>query len=511
MGAEDDRKHGLMTDSGTRTILTTEETGSSGIFSQNAAGKYGGKERYQRRIFLVLVLVSFLAIGIFNHLTPMFSDDYTYGAEVRQAQNLMELVQQEYHQYLTWNGRSVVHLLLRISLSLPETVFKTANSAAFVILTLLIYANIRGKRTCDSRILLFATLLVWLFGVDFAQTVLWQTGACNYLWGTTLILGMLTLSREEYHRRNSGKAQNIQKPGLVLTKAVLFALYGLVAGWCNENTSGALVLVLLVLNGSLWFRHHRFSAPLLGGLAGSCVGFSFMILAPGNAGRATYSEENYSGLAGYAARFEKLVVVIEEYFFPLLCLFVALLVIRLLQLRQQERKERWQVVRRPFAWVLLSLVTSFALVLAPSPMPRANFGAGIFLIIGICQITVDVVNAERRENTAIWVRSAVYSLLAVLCLHFVFVYVEDGTNLFRIHRDCMERVAYINEQKAAGSDSVTVAQVHPAFYNRYSAIDIMDLKEDPAYWTNVGFEQYFGIREIRAVPYDEWSADYKGQ
>lgn len=450
---------------------------------------------------------SFLLILLFNYWTPMFSDDYTYGAEVHQAGSLADLIRQEHEQYMTWNGRSVVHLLLRISLAMPEILFKIVNSLAFVALTFLIYANVEGKKTCDSRLLVLITLLVWLFGVDFAQTVLWQTGACNYLWGMVLILSMLTLGRREY-KRTAGGGRNQSKVLLTILKAALLCLLGVIAGWCNENTSGALVLVLLGLNLSLWIRKRQFSLPLTVGLAGSVIGLYLMVSAPGNANRAQYAEENYSGLAAYVARFEKIVVVMEQYFFVLLGAFSVLLVIRLLQERAGGSKERLRQVQRPLSWLVLSLITSYALVLTPSAMPRAHFGAGIFLILGICQLAVDVVRAE-SETSSFLGRALVYAAFSVLCLRFLFVYIEDGTNLFRIHRDCTERVDYIIAQKATGAESITVAQVHPAFYNTYSAIEIMDLKEDPTYWTNVGFEQYYEVEEIIAVPYDEWATSRK--
>ncbi|MDD6362356.1 MAG: hypothetical protein PUG18_03720, partial [Lachnospiraceae bacterium] len=50
---------------------------------------------------------------------------------------------------------------------------------------------------------------------------------------------------------------------------------------------------------------------------------------------------------------------------------------------------------------------------------------------------------------------------------------------------------------------ITVAQVHKDFYNEYSALPEMELTEDPAYWTNVGYEEYYGVSSIRAIPYDD--------
>ena len=140
----------------------------------------------------LIALFSFVAIFIFNYFTPFLSDDYGYAAQARTARGLTDLIAQEYHQYMTWIGRSVAHLILRISLRLPLILFKTANSIVFVLLSFLIYLQISHRKKYDPIVFLLIQLSLWLFTVDFRQTVLWQTGACNYLWTTTIILAMMT-------------------------------------------------------------------------------------------------------------------------------------------------------------------------------------------------------------------------------------------------------------------------------------------------------------------------------
>ena len=61
----------------------------------------------------LIALFSFVAIFIFNYFTPFLSDDYGYAAQARTARGLTDLIAQEYHQYMTWIGRSVAHLILQ--------------------------------------------------------------------------------------------------------------------------------------------------------------------------------------------------------------------------------------------------------------------------------------------------------------------------------------------------------------------------------------------------------------
>ena len=43
---------------------------------------------------------------------------------------------------------------------------------------------------------LMINLLIWLFVPTFGQTILWETGAANYLWGGIIIISFLSM----YHR-----------------------------------------------------------------------------------------------------------------------------------------------------------------------------------------------------------------------------------------------------------------------------------------------------------------------
>ena len=191
----------------------------------------------------LIALFSFVAIFIFNYFTPFLSDDYGYAAQARTARGLTDLIAQEYHQYMTWIGRSVAHLILRISLRLPLILFKTANSIVFVLLSFLIYLQIPHRKKYDPIVFLLIQLSLWLFTVDFRQTVLWQTGACNYLWTTTIILAMMTTMPS--FRRVIGAPQRKGWRGLLLL--ILLFVFGVVAGWCSENTSGACLVYILLL------------------------------------------------------------------------------------------------------------------------------------------------------------------------------------------------------------------------------------------------------------------------
>ncbi len=478
---------------------------------QHSAGREQRQDQERRWVLLILFL-SFAAVLVLNIFTPMLSDDYAYAMDVREATSLRDLIVQEYHQYMTWNGRSVAHLLLRIFLFLPSPVFKVANSLAFAALSYVLARLASPDTRCSWPTLLLVQLGLWLYAVDFAETVLWEDGACNYLWGALIIFTFLLLQRRILERsgsslRGAGINRASRKSGsgrrsdsgrnradaVSIAQAAGLLLLGIVAGWCNENTSGGCLLALLLMLAVRKRRGAQVPIPFLAGLAGNAAGLAILVLSPGARLRASYAtDENYSGFLGLLARFQKITLTIREYYGVLLAV---LLVIAVVLWVQNNRRGLEQTAFCGFLFV----VTSYALIAARQTQPRAFFGAGLFLMIGIAGGIREIL--EEREKV---LQAACWSLLWVLLLQFLFVYADNATNVGRIWRDERNRVAYIKEQAAQGATDLTVPMVHTDFYNEYSAIEKMEMTEDPEYWINVFYEEYYGIASIRAIPYEEW-------
>lgn len=454
---------------------------------------HAGTERRQdqeQKVVLLILFLSFSAVLILNFFTPMLSDDYAYAMDVQKAASLRDLVVQEYHQYMTWNGRSVAHLLLRIFLFLPAPVFKVANSLAFAALSYVLARLASPGTRCSRYTLLLVQLGLWLYAVDFAETVLWEDGACNYLWGALIIFTFLLVQQRGLERAENGSRSG--RGRLALQTGALLLL-GTAAGWCNENTSGGCLLALLIAAAVRKRRGARVPLPFLAGLAGNAAGLALMVLSPGERLRASYAtDENYSGLLGLLARFQKITLTIREYYGVLL----AVLLVTAVVLRVQNNRRGW---KRTVLCGFLFLATSYALIAARQTQPRAFFGAGLFLLIGIAGGIREI-----RKDQEKLIQAACRSLLWVLLLQFVFVYADNATNVGRIWRDERNRVAYIREQAALGSSELTVPMVHTDFYNDYSAIEKMEMTDDPDYWINVFYEEYYGIASIRAIPYEEW-------
>ncbi len=232
---------------------------------------------------------------------------------------------------------------------------------------------------------------------------------------------------------------------------------------------------------------------MVSALAGNLTGFLFMVLAPGNANRMQYMEEEHTGLFAVISRWQKCNLAIRDHFFVLIGIaVVAFILIRL-------QKAKWEKSRNMLIYFFVFTATCYALVLAPEPMGRAYFGAGIFLMVSCVQGIVDVSDMD------LYLKALKYSAVSLLTLYFLFDYMDCGANLMRIYRESMERFAYIEEQKAAGSTDITIPLLRPAFQNKYSDAYNSDLSpEDSGYWVNVAYATYFHVDSISALPREEW-------
>ncbi|WP_146045272.1 MULTISPECIES: DUF3329 domain-containing protein [Lachnospiraceae] len=449
-------------------------------------------EKKKKLLFLMAIIVSWLLIFIFNVLTPMMSDDLFYSREVQMAGNFAEVVQQEYQQYMTWSGRSVCHLILRCFLMGNKMVFNIFNSLVFVGLALLIYLNIEGRKKNDIPVYLLTNLLIWMFGVVFRQTVLWETGACNYLWGSAIILAFLTL-----YRSCLKKSDRLKKR---VVWVVLLFITGIIAGWCNENTSGGGILMSLMLVVFWWYDNRDNKKPafyMVAGIVGQLTGFLFMIMAPGNVARVLVQEEEHTGLFALVSRFQKIILAIKNNFLILLIIILLLFIIVLYQ--KHNLKNLWKDCRNGILWLIAFLATCFALILTPEPMPRAYFGAGIFLIIAVVQFFVYV-----KENEIIF-RSLKTGMISVMCLIMFFTYMESGANLARIYREYHERDVYLTEQAENGVKDVTVPMLRPDFETKYSDGYNSDITASPEYWLNIAYATYYGFDSVSGVPREDWT------
>lgn len=469
-------------------------------------------EKHRKTFFVCLVLGILVAIGVYNFLTPHFTDDFSYYMEVQEANSFWDLLRQQQWEYMTRNCRAISQFNVRMFVSVDKWVFNIVNSVMFTSQILLIYTLAKGKKKYDCLILMLSLVFVWRYTVSFGETSLWLCGSCNYLWSSVFMLGFLV-----WYRSRLTRGEQLRYPFLTAVGGFFF---GLLAGWCNENTSGGVFIAwfLYTVIELLGFKRQETSnekqvtvtARLRRGVRpymltsgmGICCGLLAMLLCPGIKGRVELTEEAFTGVARYLSRLYKLTVSWKELFGEVLVIFMIAIVILILQ----KRWKNWKDVVADDIWifVLMAVAVSLVLVLIPVQTQRTYYGSGIFLFIAcICAIRA----CDKREFVVALLR---YGLVSVLCLWLFFTYFNNLINLWRIDRENTERTELIVESRKenGGNGKAVIPQFRQEFKNRYSAAHDSDLTEDAGYWINLFYESYYGVDSIVAIPREEWDELY---
>lgn len=233
-----------------------------------------------------MLVVLFLYMDALNFLMPLHRDDYEYSliwGTYQKITTMTDVFQSLYLHYFTHGGRMVDFFVLDSFLLWGKQWFNPFNAFLFTMLIVLIYWHSQQKITWrfNPYILALSILFCWFGLPDFAVVNIWMTGACVYLLTAVLIFSFLL----PYHFDFLGKPLLRDS---YLTALGMF-LGGIIASWTIENTAATMNLLIV---GFIVYAYKKQSLKkwMLSGFCGSIIGFSFLVLAPGNYVR--YASQN---------------------------------------------------------------------------------------------------------------------------------------------------------------------------------------------------------------------------
>lgn len=213
-----------------------------------------GSEKSKRAYYIAstaVCLCVFAAIYALNRMTPLHDDDYHFCFVFydllpveydRRVAGIADILLSVRNYYLLSGGRAVSHFLVYLMLFIGKGLFNVVNSLMFVALGLLITFCVRpaqSRRRLSNALLLAAVYgALWLFLPMVGETVFWLSGAVNYLWMACIDLAFL-LCYINYARSPSPHRRPVLRAALMLP-------FGVLAGATNENSGGAVLLILFV-------------------------------------------------------------------------------------------------------------------------------------------------------------------------------------------------------------------------------------------------------------------------
>lgn len=433
-------------------------------------------------MFLLVLGITFVYMVFLNSKTPLIADDFVYtfifGTTI-PVSSLGDIVGSQISYYLTWGGRVVAETLTQLFMFLGKDVFNIANSICYIVFCLCVYFLAVGRKIRWEGLLL-TTILIWFFIPMFGQTVMWLTGACNYLWCGTLIL--LVLLPFRFYQENQTKT--LKSWGLAISMVPLFFLSGIT----NENTAGAMILIMMLFTIVYYKRKIALPAFVYTGLFFSICGFFCMIFAPGNSMRV----ENESAVSEVTMMVGSNPIVTRLSYFaynlyalmPLLLLTAIAFVI----LRSGKSRDKWL----NFAiFVVAAAAAMLVMLLPPKFPPRAMFGLSALLIIAIVYALgeVELNLSQIKKNIAL--PAMILLSFYVLSLGYV------GIDVITVNKKYLARIQMIEEQKneqVVQLPAIMVLDSHNGMYG------LKDVQVDPNHWVNRALADYFGVPDIVLKP-----------
>ncbi len=434
--------------------------------------------RRERAFAYALVALSLLAFYSLNRLTPVMRDDWSYTFDFltkRRIASFGDIFRSLGIHYTRVNGRLPVHFLAHLFLWCGKAAFNVVNTLAFAALAALVARHGLGSaRPLRPGVWLAAFFGFWMLTPAFGESFLWVTGAANYLYGMLIILLYLLPFRRFMDAPTCKKR---------LWYAPLALLGGVLAGWTNENTGGALVLILLCFLARRLMAKQGVPLWFYAGLLGCAAGLALMVLAPGELTRLNGA----GGTGGVGAIFRRALLVTQElarFLWPLFAAWALLLASFLRQKREAAR------LFYPIVFLLAGLAAAYAMAFAPQMPARVWSGPTAYLLISLLALWHAC--GEPCPKRA-WLRVGSITLCAALALA---VYARSAPLLAVTSAAFDAREAEAAEQLARGERDLHLPAVCGSG-SRFDAAEVpRDITSDPAHWVNAALARYLGADAV---------------
>ena len=421
-----------------------------------------------------------------EYLTPLFADDFSYSVSfvTKQPMHTISdvLASQKLH-YTSTNGRTVVHTLAQLLLWMGKPGVDLIFGILMGTFCLLICAYWRGSfRAIEPWQPAAVFAFLWFFTPSFGGSYLWKMGAANYLLSPQLVL-LYFFPYRVWCARTWEKRKRVGA-----FYAVLMLLLGILAGWTNENTSLALIAMIVV---TVFFRKlHGLRCPLwmLTGLAGVVLGALLLFLSPAQASRLQASG-GMGGLSVWLQRFSDISDTALEYLWLLVGVWAAcviLLLVRRLVWRTGKGTDLTPV------WATLAgfLVALYSMVGSPEfPVwVWSSILAFALIFTGILLYTAAGTEGAIPAVGQIVIVAAAAAAVLVSC-HFIL------PELHRVHEEYSAREAVIRRAVEKGELDIAVPGIATdSSYSSYSLFP--ELGTDSAQWPNTSIANYYGLDSI---------------
>lgn len=425
----------------------------------------------------------FLLIKLLYDLSGYSGDDYLYHffyqgelphGKLRGINNLLDLIQSVQNHTRIFNGRFVAHTGVMLAMQFPKALFNAASSVVFVLLGWLINLHIFGRKRIRVAYLALTYALMWFALPDSGTTILWLSGAFNYLWVALIYLTFLLPYRFNYQARH---------PRL-MTLGML--VLGFLAGATNENTAPVTVFIAFALTLFDWKRS-QLAWKWAGGIA-ACFGF-YIVLVSGM---------NQIDVRGKQFELRLLLAKTWEYSGFWLAVVAVVLLYMLRQHHNFGHQLVWSRGRDYLAGCLYALGAALgilALIVSPQILSRVFFGPNLYLVIALLLFLHD--HDELRKGT--WIAKVLPGLIAViLAVMAIPEYQSAVQSNLQTYRIWATGDAILRHDAKTGVKHAAVPGMVPVYTDRNQYWQSTYVAHgDPAkQWFNEWMAAYYGVKTV---------------
>lgn len=452
---------------------------------------------------ILIVTIAFLFTLVLNFLTEFASDDWCYSfiydnfgypAEegVKRIQSIADLLLSTKNHWMQWSGRVVPHFLLQAVLTTTypgvfhKVIFNFINAGVYAFLGVLIYRFVIYGKERRPFLLASVYILMWFFLPEYGSTVLWASGAANYLWMTVIQLLFLFPYRKYAEKGELAKADTIKN-------ACIMGLLGPIAGCATENT-GCVVFFMCVLF-ILYYKMENIKIPKwsVTGAAGTLAGYLFLLLSPGYKRESGINYVEKLSIQDYLLYLKDIFEDAAGIFFGLVMILAVVLIA--IMITRNGKKDFAKKELFLSIILLLGAMSSVGVLLVGNRAPqRAYFFAA-------CLIIITVVLLFERIDISHLSKICICGLTAVMLVVTAMSFAAALDDIALSYADVETRRAKIEKAVAKEKEEVWINPV-PRSQNphniNYEPAGIIQPCEDPADWGNVWVAAYYGLDRIVA-------------
>lgn len=427
-------------------------------------------KKWTRILLYVYLIVMFMFIFLWSYKTPFYNDDLFFSSN---HASISSILASGVDDYFMSNGRFFGQTFTRIILS-RGTIFSSVCTGIAFILLLIILLNltnsIKGNSVYLDR-LVITTVSVILFVPGFASVFIWRAGVGNYLMTAVIEMLLLLIVYKRTKRDNK----------LV---AVVAALVGFVAGWGNENTSGGIILICLLLILKKYLVKDKVPMKLICGTLGLILGYIILIVAPGGKKRAQLNDYAYlhqNVLKRLYEGFERQIGFFYSDIWIVIFLSLLIIVIVTATIFWKNNPTFFDGI----IFIIGGLASGIVMILAPEGMDtgRTYLGTTLLLIVGI--LLLIPLRIESKGLKCVYISTVL--VLTLICFFNVVIGIRESRN---INSQISERYNYILR------DNHKVVKVKPIEFenNKYTLSSVYaEVREtnDTSIFPNNCYYRYF--------------------